>query len=185
MHLVVMGVSGTGKSSVARGLADELGLELIEGDNFHPPGNIRKMTEGISLSDADRRPWLEKLASLVAARHAGWTSTVLTCSALRRSYREVLRGSLPRDEVLFLHLHAGFDVLEPRMSSRTGHFMPASLLRSQLDTLEELGPDETGVVVDVEPPLDVVLATALQEVRRHYGVDTGPRSAGGPPPVGS
>ena len=169
LHVVAMGVSATGKSSVAKDMAEELGYTFIEGDNFHPPANIRRMADGIPLSDEDRLPWLQTLAGLLAKHHAEGISTILTCSALRRSYRDVLRGAVPDGDVFFVHLHAEFAVLQERMSERDKHFMPTSLLESQFDTLEELQDDEAGVVIDVEPPLDRVVAQAVKAVRAHSG----------------
>ena len=165
MHIVVMGVSATGKTSVGEQLADELGCEFIEGDSLHPEANIDKMTRGVPLTDEDRWPWLKAIAELVARRDAEGTSTVVTCSALKRSYRDVLGDAAP---TFFVHLHAPFEVLQDRMQLRTKHFMPTSLLRSQFDTLEELGDDEPGAVVDVTPPIDVVVEEAVNAVRVHY-----------------
>lgn len=160
-HLVVMGVSGTGKTTVAAALADRLGLRFIEGDSLHPPANIAKMSSGTPLDDDDRRPWLEILAALLAAHHADGVSTVLTCSALKRSYRDLLRSGVPRDALVFVHLAAPFDVLRSRMEARE-HFMPASLLQSQFDALEPLAPDEAGADFDVTAPIE----TVVDEVRR-------------------
>lgn len=164
-----MGVSGTGKTSVAREMAERLDLLFIEGDSHHPEANLAKMASGVALDDTDRAPWLRTLAQLMAEHDDGGTSTVLTCSALKRSYRDVLRTAVPGSEVFFLHLHAEFAVLEERMAEREGHFMPTSLLRSQFDTLEPLGPDEAGAVVDVSPPLETVVDTAVAAVRARYG----------------
>ena len=161
LHVVVMGVSGTGKSVVGRRIAAELGVPLVEGDSHHPRSNIEKMSAGVPLTDQDRMPWLRTLAGLVADQHALGHPTVLACSALRRSYRDVLRGTLPEGVVFFVHLDAPYDVLEARMNERE-HFMPASLLRSQVDTLEPLEEDEHGVVVDVTPPLEEVVAAAVR-----------------------
>lgn len=163
-HLVVMGVSGTGKTTVGEQLADQLGLPFLEGDSLHPAANIAKMSAGRPLDDDDRRPWLETLASLLAAHEADGVGTVLTCSALRRSYRDLLRGGLPAGAVYFVHLAAPESVLRDRMERRD-HFMPASLLRSQLDTLEPLGDDETGAVYDVRAPAETVVSAVLDDVR--------------------
>ncbi len=163
-----MGVSATGKTSVAEALAKELGLDFVEGDDLHPPANIEKMSAGTPLDDGDRRPWLEAIAELIAEQHRAGTSAVVTCSALKRSYRDILRSRLPDSNVFFLHLHAEFDVLHDRMAGRTKHFMPPALLRSQFDTLEPLEDDEVGVVVDVTAPLAVVTAASVNAVRRAY-----------------
>lgn len=167
-HIVAMGVTATGKSSVAELLAERLRLTFVEGDDLHPPSNIDKMTAGIALTDEDRMPWLRAIAEAIAEHHAAGTSTVVTCSALRRAYRDVLRGAVPDTEIFFLHLHADFDVLLGRMSERKKHFMPSSLLQSQFDTLEPLDPDEVGAVVDVTPPIEEVVTAAAKVVRDHY-----------------
>ncbi|MGH3330318.1 MAG: gluconokinase [Nocardioidaceae bacterium] len=175
LHVVVMGVSGTGKSTVARRLAARLGLYFLEGDSFHPAENVAKMSAGIPLTDEDRLPWLETLGALVAQRHAQGVSTVLTCSALRRGYRDILRNAVPGGDLLFVHLQAAYDVLEERMAARD-HFMPSSLLRSQLDTLEPLEADETGVCVAVAQPVGAVVDEAVAWIRgRSSGADTGTR----------
>jgi gluconokinase len=160
-HLVVMGVSGTGKTSVGRRLADLLGAQFLEGDAYHPDSNIEKMRAGVPLTDKDRWPWLRTLARLVEARDRDGEATVLTCSALRRSYRDVLRTAVPPPRLVFVHLHASFEVLDQRMRERSGHFMPPALLRSQIDTLEPLEPDEAGVVLDVSADLDDVVRAAI------------------------
>jgi gluconokinase len=165
MHVVVMGVSSTGKTTVGEPLAEELGCEFIEGDELHPRHNIEKMSAGIPLTDEDRWPWLQAIAEMVAVKDYEGTSTVVTCSALRRSYRDVLRDAAP---AFFVHLHAPFDVLEQRMQHRTKHFMPTTLLESQFATLEPLGDDEPGAVVDVSGPLDEVVEEAVNAVRVHY-----------------
>ena len=164
-HVVVMGVSATGKTTVAVQLAEELGCEFIEGDALHPRRNLEKMKSGVPLTDEDRWPWLQAIAEMVAVKDSEGTSTVVTCSALRRSYREVLSSAAP---TFFVHLHAPFEVLEQRMRSRTKHFMPTTLLQSQFDTLEELGDDEPGAVVDVSPVIDEVVEEAVNAVRVHY-----------------
>jgi gluconokinase len=165
MHIVVMGVSATGKTSVGELLAEELGCEFVEGDSLHPRRNIEKMEAGTPLTDEDRWPWLQAIADLVAVRDHEGTSTVVTCSALKRKYRDILRDAAP---TFFVHLDAPFQVLEARMQQRTKHFMPASLLRSQFDTLEPLDEDESGAVVDVSPPIDEVVEEAVNAVRTHY-----------------
>lgn len=163
VHVVVMGVSATGKTTVAKALAEMLSLEFIEGDDFHTPHNLKKMAEGDPLTDEDREPWLRTLASMIEQRDAAGVSTVLTCSALRRPYRDILRTA--KQDLYFIHLHADFDCLLERMSQREKHFMPSSLLQSQFDTLEPLEDDEEGAVVDVSPPLEQVVAAAAWDVR--------------------
>lgn len=168
LHVVVMGVSGTGKTSVGELLAARLGADFVEGDQHHPAANIAKMSAGVPLTDEDRMPWLATLARLVARNHAQGTSTVLACSALRRRYRDVLRSAVPAGSLFFVHLHAPHETLRERMSLRTKHFMPPSLLQSQLDTLEPLEKDEPGVVVDVSADLDDVVAAAVRGVEAAF-----------------
>ena len=146
-HIVVMGVSGCGKTTVAEGLADALGWSFDEGDQFHPPANIAKMSAHMPLTDEDRWPWLQALAERIAAHENAGRSSILSCSALRRAYRDILRSGAPR--VRFLHLHGERAVLAARLGARADHFFPPDLLDSQFATLEPLGPDEDGIVVDV------------------------------------
>ena len=165
MHVVVMGVSATGKTTVAKELAEEIGAEFIEGDELHPSRNIAKMESGTPLTDEDRWPWLQAIAELTAVRDYEGISTVVTCSALKRAYRDVLRDATP---TFFVHLHAPYEVLEERMQTRTKHFMPTTLLRSQFDTLEDLADDEAGAVIDVGPPVDEVVEESVNAVRTFY-----------------
>jgi gluconokinase len=152
-HLVFMGVSGSGKSTAARAVQQRLGWELAEGDDFHPAANIEKMSAGRPLGDADRLPWLEALAAWTRERDTAGTPTLMTCSALRRSYRDILRRG--GEHTFFVHLHGDKGLMLERMGSRD-HFMPPSLLESQLDTLEPLADDEAGLVVDpVVPPQEI------------------------------
>ena len=144
-HIVVMGVSGTGKSTVGTLLADDLGWSFLEGDDVHPAANVAKMRAGIPLEDDDRAPWLAAIRDELSANADDGRSTVVTCSALRRAYRDVLR--VARGRVRFVHLEVAPDELARRMTQREGHFMPASLLASQLATLEPLDADEDGVTV--------------------------------------
>jgi len=148
--LVVMGVSGSGKTTVARLLAEDLGWTFAEADEFHPRANIEKMESGTPLTDEDRWPWLSSLRDWASERADAGEDAVVTCSALKRSYRDLLRGS--RARVRFVHLDGPAELLAQRIGGRTGHFMPTSLLGSQLETLERLGPDEDGVVVSIELP---------------------------------
>jgi gluconokinase len=163
-HVIVMGVSGSGKSAVGPRLAAGLGFEFIEGDDHHPAANIEKMAAGVPLTDVDRRPWLDALSRLLADRHRHGVATVLACSALRRAYRDVLRAAVPPEETFVIELDADTATLEARLRHRRGHYMPASLLASQLATLERLERDEAGVVLDAMRPLDVVLADAATVV---------------------
>ena len=140
--VVLMGVSGVGKSSVMAALAERMVLAVAEGDEFHPAENIRKMRAGIPLTDADRWPWLRSIADWIGAREQAPVDAVVTCSALRRSYRDILRDGHP--SVGFVHLTATSSRLEQRLAARTGHYMPPSLLSSQLALLEPLERDEPG-----------------------------------------
>lgn len=163
LQVVVMGVSATGKSTVGRRLADELGWDFIEGDDLHPRTNVVKMESGGPLDDTDRAPWLDEINRVAREQAAGDRSSVITCSALKRAYRERLSDGV--EAMLFVHLHAAYEVLEPRMQQRARHFMPTGLLRSQFDTLEPLDDDEDGVVVDVAPGPDEVADAAVGAVR--------------------
>lgn len=171
--VVVMGVSGTGKSTVAMLLSETLEIDFVEGDSYHPDANIEKMSAGEALSDEDRRPWLRRLSGVAGDSLSAGRSLVLTCSALKRSYRDVLRSGVPEGRTYFVHLDADVEVLSERMAQRTKHFMPTSLLVSQIDTLEPLGADERGVVVDVSPPVSDVAAAALEAVTAALGSDPG------------
>ena len=152
--VVVMGVSGSGKTTVARELVARLGWPFAEGDEFHPAANIAKMSAGTPLDDDDRWPWLDALGRWIGEQEAAGRSAVITCSALKRSYRDRLRRGHP--SVWFAHVTTPPEVLEQRLRERRGHYMPASLLASQLATLEELGPDEPGTtVVGHGSPADV------------------------------
>jgi gluconokinase len=166
LHVVAMGVAGTGKSTIGELVAADLGVDLIEGDAFHPQSNIDKMSSGQPLTDEDRQPWLQRLAELVAAEHEQGRSSVLACSALRRRYRDILRGELPEGTMFFVHLHADFAVLDARMQTRE-HFMPPSLLQSQFDTLEPLEDDEDGVTVDVALSVEEVMAEVRGALAAH------------------
>ncbi|GAA3860609.1 gluconokinase [Streptomyces sedi] len=163
--VVVMGVSGVGKTTVARPLAERLGVPFAEADEFHSPGNIAKMSAGTPLTDEDRRPWLEAIGDWLRERRRTGEGGVVTCSALKRSYRELLRARAG-GEVFFLHLSGSPELVGERMAHRTDHFMPTSLLRSQLATLEPLGSDEHGVVLDVSPGADTLVDEAALAVGR-------------------
>jgi gluconokinase len=161
--LVVMGVSGSGKTTVARGVAEELGWPFAEGDDFHPAANVAKMHAGIPLDDDDRRPWLLALADWIGEQEAAGRSAVVTCSALKRRYRDLLRSGHP--SVLFAHVSVDPAVLRERLARRKGHYMPASLLDSQLAALEPLQPDESGVTVPGDGPVVTVVADLTRRIR--------------------
>ncbi|KAB7755233.1 gluconate kinase [Mycolicibacterium phlei DSM 43239 = CCUG 21000] len=153
--IVVMGVSGSGKSTVGAALAQRLRVPFADADDFHPPANIAKMTAGEALNDDDRYPWLEAIGEWLA-EHCG-DGGVMSCSALKRRYRDQLRQHCPGTE--FLHLRGTPEVIGRRQASRPGHFMPASLLASQFDTLEPLEPDEHGIAIDVDRSIDAIIET--------------------------
>ncbi|MDT7548704.1 MAG: gluconokinase [Actinomycetota bacterium] len=153
--LVVMGVSGSGKTTVAQRVAQRLGWVFAEGDDFHSPANVAKMRAGHPLTDEDRWPWLRTLADWIGAREAAAEDAVLTCSALKRAYRDVLADGHP--SVRFVHVTASDDTIRRRLEHRRGHYMPASLLTSQLAALEPLQPDEPGLTLPGDgDPDDVV-----------------------------
>lgn len=143
--IVVMGVSGCGKSTVAAELVTRTGWPFAEGDSFHPAANVAKMHAGHPLTDEDRWPWLEALAAWIGEQEAAGLNAIVTCSALKRTYRDLLRKGHP--SVWFAHISPPKAVLEDRVERRTGHYMPPSLLGSQLATLEPLQPDEPGAVI--------------------------------------
>lgn len=151
-HVVVMGVAGCGKSTVGAALAARIGAHFIDADSLHPASNIALMSAGIPLTDEDRSPWLAEVGRRFSTSDG---PLVIACSALKRAYRDIIRNADP--SVVFVHLHGSRAVLERRMTTRPGHFMPLTLLDSQLETLENLHPDEAGVVVDLSLPVtDIV-----------------------------
>ncbi|MDS1270894.1 gluconokinase [Lipingzhangella sp. LS1_29] len=171
MHLVIMGVSGSGKTTVARLVAQRAELSYAEADQFHTPTSIAKMSQGTPLTDEDRLPWLHRLAAWISDHQRHDMATVLACSALRRHYRDILRSAAP--DVRFVHLTGHRSTLARRLEQRRDHFMPAGLLDSQLDTLEELEPDEPGYVLDVAHPAEELAETALH----HAGLGSGTTSS--------
>jgi gluconokinase len=165
--VVVMGVSGSGKSTVAALLAAALGCQFQEGDDLHPPENVEKMRSGTPLTDADRMPWLRKIAEEIDGWRTRGECGVLTCSALKRSYRDLIIGD--RQDVVLIYLKGSPDLIHRRMAARHEHFMPIALLDSQFATLEEPPPDEHPIIVDVggNPP-DIAHAIVRQlEARQH------------------
>lgn len=142
-QLVVMGVTGSGKTTVGRALARRLGLPFADGDELHGPANVAKMADGIPLNDADRLPWLRSVGGWLADHPDGG---VIGCSALKRAYRDLLREYAP--DIRFVHLAGSPEVVRRRVAERKGHFMPESLVASQFEALEPLGPDEAGIVLD-------------------------------------
>eukprot|EP01037_Dinobryon_pediforme_P001514 gene1514-1537_t len=150
--VLVMGVSGSGKTTIGALLAGTLGWDFADGDDLHPPANVAKMRSGTPLTDEDRWPWLDAIAAWIDAHRQNGTPGVITCSALKRVYRDRLLAG--RDDVRLVYLHGSFEVVAGRQAARQGHFMPASLIQSQFATLEEPGPDEHPLSepVDLPPP---------------------------------
>ncbi|GAA3706114.1 gluconokinase [Zhihengliuella alba] len=166
-HIVVMGVSGTGKTTLAQKLSERLGLPYAEADEFHPQANIDKMSEGVPLTDEDRWPWLREMRDWMSAqaKDGDALGSVVTCSALKHSYRDLLREA--DGDVLFLHVDGDPEVLTERVSSRSGHFMPPSLLPSQLKTLEPLTEDEAGARIVNDGSIDDLVERALAVIAEH------------------
>ncbi len=158
--VVVMGVSGSGKTTVARGVADAMGWDFAEGDEFHSKANVAKMASGLPLTDEDRWPWLQTIGEWLTEHEESGTNAVVTCSALRRVYRDLLRDGRP--DVRFCHVEADSALTKDRVAHRTGHYMPPSLLPSQLRALEPLQPDEPGVTESVEGTPEEIVAGALK-----------------------
>ena len=158
--IFVMGVSGSGKTTFGSALAARLEAGFVEADDFHPASNKKMMAAGHPLGDAERWPWLKAVAEEVLRRvAAGAPAVVVACSALKRRYRDFLRAEI--GAIFFIHLDGTPELLHRRMAARKGHFMPVSLLQSQIDALEPLGPDEEGMVVDISPPVDEMVRRAL------------------------
>ncbi|MFD5101249.1 gluconokinase [Streptomyces albidochromogenes] len=160
--VVVMGVAGTGKTTIGPLLAGRLGVPYAEGDDFHPPANIAKMSAGTPLDDADRRPWLDAIGAWAHARSG--LGGVVSSSALKRAYRDRLRAAAPG--AVFLHLTGDRELIEGRMRERRGHFMPTALLDSQYDALQPLQGDEAGVSVDVSGSPEDITERAVAALRR-------------------
>ncbi len=145
--LVIMGVSGSGKTTIGRLLAERLGWHYQEGDALHPPENVAKMSAGTPLSDTDRAPWLRRIAERIDAWCSNGEAGVITCSALKRAYRDIIIGDRP--DVRLVHLKGSRELIGRRMAARKGHFMPTALLDNQFATLEEPSPEERAITVDV------------------------------------
>ncbi|WP_309104118.1 gluconokinase [Microbacterium sp.] len=160
--IVVMGVSGTGKTTFGSALAAEMVMVFVDGDDLHPPANVAKMSAGIPLEDLDRIPWLEAVGAVLSSG-----GTVVACSALKRKYRDALRGFAP--SVRFVHLRGMPSLIASRASSRIGHFMPPALVQSQLDTLELPEPDENVLELDIAAPVVDLVRMAASGLRNDHG----------------
>ncbi len=157
--LVVMGVSGCGKTTIAKLVGASLGWDVIEGDTFHPPANIEKMKHGHPLTDEDRWPWLAAIATAIDAERAAGRSALVACSALKRAYRAILIDGRP--DVALVYLQGSRAVIAARLAARRGHFMPPGLLDSQFATLEEPGAEEHPITVSIDQPPEAVAAAIL------------------------
>ena len=159
MFYVIMGVSGTGKSTIGKLLSDRTGWNFYDADDFHPLTNIVKMKRGIALTDKDRLPWLSKLEQLITRHLQSDRTGILACSALKSNYRQILRNN--RDEVVFIYLRGDFNCIQTRILQRTGHFMSSDLLRSQFETLEE---PEDALVIDVSQTPEAIVEEILNKI---------------------
>jgi gluconokinase len=157
MVVVLMGVSGSGKTEVGTRLAEALGGTFVEGDDYHPPANVAKMRSGVPLDDADRQPWLERLSREIGTWLDAGKAVVLACSALKQRYRDILKGGRPG--VRFVHLKGDEALIRKRLDKRRGHYMPASLLESQFAALEEAGD---AITVGIDAPPDAIVAEIRQ-----------------------
>jgi gluconokinase len=165
MIYVVMGVSGCGKTSVGEAIARHLGLDFVEGDALHPGANVDKMSKGIPLDDADRFPWLDRIGGAIATALADNRGLVVSCSSLKKIYRDRLRG-FASGRLTFIFLKGSEDLLTGRMAARKGHFMPVSLLQSQLATLEDPSEEDKVITVDITGPTADVIERALAHIVR-------------------
>ena len=159
--IVVMGVAGAGKSTIGQALATRLDCAFRDADSFHPPANIAKMSQGVPLTDDDRWPWLDAIAAWIAEQRAGGTIGVVTCSALKRRYREVLlRGG----QVRLVYLKGDMPLIARRLAARQGHFMPAALLQSQFDALEEPASEEAAITIAINAAPEAIVTQILAEL---------------------
>ncbi len=166
--VVMMGVSGCGKTTIATQLAERLGWQMLEGDKLHPPANVAKMSAGTPLNDDDRWPWLRAITAAIDDWRAKGVSGVVACSALKRAYRDILIG--PRTDVVLVYLQGSHDLIAARMAARHGHFMPAGLLDSQFATLQEPGEAEHPIVVSIAPAPDAIVETIIEKLRQRERV---------------
>jgi len=161
--VLIMGVAGSGKTTIASLLADRLQWDLADADSFHPAPNIDKMSRGIPLTDEDRWPWLAAIAAWIAEHRAAGTTCVVTCSALKRAYRDIVTNNQSRD-VQLVHLEGDFTLIETRLKARTGHFMPPALLTSQFDALEAPAPDEHAITVSIDASPEQIAERVLNRL---------------------
>jgi gluconokinase len=164
LRLIVMGVSGCGKSTMAMALGERMGLEMVDGDDLHPPESVAKMRSGIALDDADRWPWLDRIGAYLFQHHA--QGRVVACSALKRAYRDRIREQA--GQVCFVFLNGSFELIEARLHQRVGHYMHAGLLTSQFQTLEIPRSDETDVItLSITQPVDDLVRQVLAALQTH------------------
>jgi gluconokinase len=162
--VVMMGVSGSGKTTIAQGVAERLGWHVLEGDKLHPAANIAKMSTGTPLDDEDRWPWLHAIAAAIDDWRTKGVSGVVACSALKRAYRDILIGS--RTDVVLVYLQGSHDLIATRMAARHGHFMPPGLLDSQFAALEEPGEAERPIVASIAPAPDTIIETIIEKLQQ-------------------
>jgi len=161
--IVVMGVASSGKTSLGERLAERLGWPFRDADSFHPPANVAKMSSGIPLTDEDRKPWLAAIAAWIDELRITGGNGIVTCSALKKAYREVIVGKRP--DVALVYLKGSRELIGQRMAARQHHFMPPALLDSQFATLEEPGADESPLVVQVEASKEAIVEQVVSELR--------------------
>jgi gluconokinase len=164
IQVIVMGVSGSGKSTIGALIAGALGVPFVDGDSLHPQSNVEKMAGGHPLNDVDRWPWLATVGTTLADAGRHGSGMVIACSALKRVYRDAIRKTAPG--TCFVHLSGSREVLTSRVEGRSDHFMPPALLDSQLATLEPLEDDESGIVVDVDQSVTAIVAEATSALRK-------------------
>jgi gluconokinase len=164
--IVLMGVSGSGKSTIGKLLATRLGCSYFDADEFHAPEAIAKMQSGQPLDDRDRLPWLGRIAQKIEALVADDETGVIGCSALKRRYRNILFDGIPRERITLVYLKGSYDLIRGRITARQGHFMPPTLLQTQFDQLEEPKADEQPIKADIAPAPEAVVAAILRELAR-------------------